>query len=142
MRSGAGYKTKQRESILQRLKENPNRHITVDELTELMHEKGDTVGKTTVYRYLEKLCNDGLVRKYLLPNGDGACYQLCDECCAEHFHLKCTVCARLIHTQCSFLSELAEHIKKDHDFEINQTRTVLYGICRDCREKTESEVKQ
>lgn len=52
------YKTKQRESILQYLIQNKDKHISVEDIVEHLKKKGEAVGKTTVYRYL-----DVLVRK-------------------------------------------------------------------------------
>lgn len=128
-----GYKTKQRERILQSLKDNPDKHMSVDDIIGALNSRGETVGKTTVYRYVDKLCTEGLVRKYVLPEGEGACYQLCDIKCKEHFHLKCVECGVLIHTECAFLSEVASHVMKEHEFAIDSGLTVLYGMCGSCR---------
>ena len=135
MRTQGGYKTKQREKILQCLNQNPDRHLNVDEIVELLRLNGESVGKTTVYRYIDKLCTEGLVRKYFLPEGDGACYQLCDKNCKQHFHLKCVDCGELIHTECDFLAGVAEHVNAEHGFVIDPGLTVLYGFCEHCNSK-------
>ena len=62
------YKTKQSEIVLEYLKENSDSHLTANEIA--MALSGKNVGKTTVYRHLEKLCRDGAVRKYILEEGD------------------------------------------------------------------------
>ena len=60
------YKTRQRDLILEVLKKQGNRHLTAQEVTDLLHKKGTAVGKSTVYRYLEKLAQDGIVKKYMV----------------------------------------------------------------------------
>ena len=46
------------------LLENKDRHLTADEIFEKLRKSGESVGKTTIYRHLEKLCASGEVRKF------------------------------------------------------------------------------
>ncbi|MFR5881428.1 MAG: transcriptional repressor [Cloacibacillus evryensis] len=56
MMSGRGrYKTKHHDSVLAILLENPLRCFTVDGLCESLDEEGRKMGRTTVYRQLEKI---------------------------------------------------------------------------------------
>ncbi|MGX4601218.1 Fur family transcriptional regulator [Faecalimicrobium sp. JNUCC 81] len=133
------YKTKQREIILDYLKENKDRHVTIDDVFKYLEEQGNKVGRTTVYRYMEKLTNDDLLRKYYIEEGAGSCYQYIGdhEDCHQHFHMKCTECKELIHLECSYLEDVNNHILKEHNFIINNAKTVFYGICNNCRGKSE-----
>ncbi len=128
------YRTRQRSEILLCLKKNSQKHLTVDEITELLHSSGSQVGKTTVYRAIDKLVSEGVVRKYDYGNGKSACYQYISdgEACAEHFHLKCTACGQLFHVECDFLNGVSGHIFEHHKFSVDNTKTVLYGICEEC----------
>ena len=120
------YNTKQKSVILEFLKEN-NRHYTARELADSLKDKASTA---TVYRQLESLVESGVVRKFI--TGDSACYQYGETCENNHFHLKCTKCDKLYHVDCSFLSELSGHIKSHHSFTVDNSRTVMYGICQKC----------
>ncbi|MCH5325506.1 MAG: transcriptional repressor [Eubacterium sp.] len=127
------YKTKQSELILEYIKQNADRHLTADEISDGLKSE---VGKTTVYRNLERLCEQGVVRKYILSDGGSACYQYAD--CGQrtrHFHLKCLKCGRLLHLECDHLTEIDEHIKAEHGFTVDPSRTVFYGRCADCSEE-------
>lgn len=137
---GSEYRTRQRELIIERLIAARDRHITADELVEEL--RGDGVGRSTVYRALERLVDKGEVRKYRLDDG-GSCYQYTggDDACREHHHLMCLRCGRLFHTECGFLDELSAHIMKDHKFRLDTSRTVLYGVCEKCAE-AEAEEEQ
>lgn len=128
------YKTKQRSQILNCLIENKEKHLTADEITDALKQKGVDVGKTTIYRTLEKLLEDGSVRKYICEEGKSACFQYVDgnENCHRHFHLKCVKCGKLIHLECDYLSDLEQHIFEHHKFTVDNTKTVLYGICEEC----------
>ena len=132
------YKTRQRELILGFIKQNAGSHLTADNIADALKSEG--VGKTTVYRYLEKLCGEGLVRKYILQEGKSACYQYSENAdCDSHFHLKCLKCGCLLHLECDYLSDLKEHISGHHGFIIDGSRTVFYGICEVCAEKLKKE---
>ena len=124
------YNTKQRKLIEEFIK-NSSEHITAARLVEELAKKGEKVGTATVYRHLEKLVDCGLVRKYITDGG--ACYQYADAGCENHFHLKCTSCGTLFHVDCSFLEGLAPHILEHHGFDVDNRRTVMYGICKNCR---------
>ncbi len=135
-----GYNTRQREKIMDVLLENKGRHMTVDELVYRLKENGVPVGVTTVYRYLELLEKQGLVRKYSAADGGSACFEYLPDpsSCTEHFHFKCTGCGKLYHVDCSYLNDLEAHLKQEHHLRIDNSKTVLYGLCSGCsREKGE-----
>lgn len=133
MKNAAEYKTKQKAALEKAVESSSGAHITVDGLTASLERSGTAVGRTTVYRYLERLAKNGTVRKYVQA-GESACYQYVGDRreCREHFHLKCEQCGRLIHIECGHLEELSRHIEASHGFKVNKLKTVLYGICEDC----------
>ncbi len=133
MRNSGGYKTRQRAVIENILKDNCDIHMTVDDIVLRLNECGENVGKTTVYRTLEKLVNEGKVRKYT-AEGESACFQYLSDMgyCHEHFHLKCTVCGELLHLDCEKIEELTSHISHKHGFSLDISRIVLYGKCAKC----------
>ena len=106
-------------------------HMSADEVHARLTEAGERVGRTTVYRQLERLVASGAARKM---NGDrtGHCYAYADEHCAEHYHMICTECGKLAHLSCDHVEELFHHIKSEHGFVIDPSQTVLYGKCAVC----------
>ena len=99
----------------------------------LINKKMTNIRKTNS---VEKLKNEGKLRKYAQNAGESACYQLVsDGQCHDHFHLKCENCGDLIHMDCRDMTKLAEHIKSHHGFDIDPLKTVLYGVCERCRTK-------
>lgn len=131
------YNTKQKTAILQCIKKMGDKHFTVDGLCAVLEKQGDAVGRTTVYRFLERLNADGVLQKYVMPQGESSCYQYVgdNKSCHEHFHLKCEKCGSLIHMDCDEMHELAEHIKNHHGFNLNPLKTVIYGTCEACAVK-------
>ena len=131
------YNTKQKSEILDFLTNNKGKHFTIDEIVSRLSENGTNIGKTTVYRYMEKLTDDMCVRKYEISKNDAACYEYCGNSglCTSHYHLKCTECGKLFHISCHTLNAINEHILSDHNFIVDNTKTVFYGICSDCNQK-------
>lgn len=130
----AEYKTKQREMILQYMIKNKDIHVTADMLLKYFEYHGTPLGKATVYRNLDKLVKENIVRKYTVEDGTGACYQYgsAGGQCTEHYHFKCSVCGKLYHVQCDFINEISRHIYDQHKFVIDSSKTVFYGTCEKC----------
>ena len=141
MNISTGYKTRQRENLLAFLIKNKEKHINVREISSFLEQEGTPMGTATIYRQLEKLMEQGLVRKYVLDGNSGACFQYIESSgnCHEHFHLKCVTCGRLIHIDCSFLSEASSHIFQHHGFTVDSSQTVFYGKCAECADSTNPE---
>lgn len=132
--SETGYKTKQKAVILDCLKNNSDREFTVDGLVELLKSESFTVGRTTVYRYLDYLVKNGDVRKFVSDSTRQATFQYIEHKheCEEHMHLKCIKCGKLIHLSCDFMNGVSEHILSHHNFRLDNAKTTLLGICEDC----------
>ncbi len=134
------YNTKQKTAILELLKENQGKHFTADDILLSLSGENMSIGKTTVYRYLEKLVSENVVRKYEISKTDASCYEYCPasehSACLTHYHLKCTSCNKLFHINCKTLNVISEHIFSEHNFLIDKSKTVFYGLCDACS-KTE-----
>ena len=127
------YNTKQRDTILRCIESFGDAHFTAADVVERLSGK---IGQATVYRMIDRLADEGRLRKYVVDGTTAACYQSVPDNdaadCRDHFHLKCEVCGRLIHVECGELTRIADHVKSGHGFEIDKSRTVFYGICREC----------
>ncbi|MCQ2433182.1 MAG: transcriptional repressor [Clostridia bacterium] len=135
----SGYHTRQRAAVLSCFVKHPDTHFTAESLLDHLKQDGVIVGKTTVYRTLDKLVETGMIRKFTVGTGDSACYQYTGEnhsACSSHFHLKCLICGTLFHVDCDHLAELGEHLLADHGFSVHYSQTILYGICSACRPKS------
>ena len=123
------YRTKQRELIAGFFRENTDRQFSINDISDKFY---GIIGKSTVYREVSRLADDGFIRKY--PDSDGGfLYQYAGEHCHEHFHLRCINCGKIVHLDCHMMYGICAHINDEHDFEIDMSHTVLYGFCRDCK---------
>ena len=128
------YKTAGRQRLLEFLESRPDCQFTVEELcTEMDKQDGETSRKSTVYRHLSELCDEGLARKYRSDTQSAYVYQYVGQGdCRHHFHLKCVVCDALVHLECAVSEELLSHISAHHGFEVDSGRSILYVLCRAC----------
>lgn len=132
------YRTKQKQYIYDFLKENCERSFTIDEITERIAKQNASVGRTTVYRNVEKLAKSGEVRKFVDQKGKSSTYQYVEHHthCSEHIHLKCISCGKFIHLDCEMMDSVNEHILDEHGFSIDNSKSLLFGLCKNCmREK-------
>lgn len=138
------YQTRQKACLLDYLESNADRHVTAGELIRALDALGTPLSVSTVYRQLERLEFEGLVRRYTIDDRGSACWQYSGgtQSCHTHFHLKCTRCSRLFHLDCAHLNEIAAHVAEDHGFQIDPGRTVFYGICADCQAKSQNNGKE
>ncbi len=134
------YNTSGKRTLLAFLEENTDKQFTVDELMRALSDKDIKIGKSSLYRILDKLCAEGAVRKFKHEETDSSIFQYIgsDAECSHHLHLKCTACGKLVHLHCAQSADLVDHILHDHGFTVDRKRSVLYGLCRDCEEKTHS----
>lgn len=139
------YNTKQSNAIVEYLYGARDTHMTAAAIVRhFSAEAAEHIGRTTIYRHLERLTRDGVLRKYAAPGLSGACYQYAAGDCGagianEHYHLKCERCGTLLHLECDELPAVREHILSEHNFLLDTKRTVFYGVCNDCAAETEEE---
>ena len=130
------YVTQQRKDLLEYFQTMEGQHVTAADVVDCFHRNGKKIGITTVYRQLEKMVDEGIVRKYIIDANSPACFEYVgeDDVCQDPvcFHCKCEKCGKLIHLHCDELKGIAEHLQKHHRFALNAMRTVFYGVCEDC----------
>ena len=90
------YQTRQRRAVLEFLAQHAERQFTVDELLAAMGAAAP--GRSTAYRLLDRLAEEGAVRRFLPEGTHTAAYQAtATGHCDAHLHLKCVTCGKLIH---------------------------------------------
>ena len=105
-------------------------HLTPDELVEVVRKRDSGIGRMTVYRTLEILCDLGQVRP--VYQGTGAAHYVVLED-GHHHHLVCSQCGQVIEfTDCA-IEPMAEMISERFNFTIEGHLLELYGRCGACQ---------
>jgi len=128
------YNTRQKREMLGFLKERSLQHFSVDDVVFEMKNRGESIGRSTVYRYLELLAEQGVVRKYTGVQGITQ-YQHVEDAsgCDDHFHMMCSHCGNLMHVDCTLMRAMSEHLMSAHGFRLDPRETILVGVCEKCR---------
>ena len=134
------YQTKQRQLILALLQENPQRSYSADELADALRQKyqSEAPGKSTVYRLLPRLAEEGMIRRFETDGSHCNYYQFMEHHCHEHLHLQCTDCGKLIHMNNEASRLLLQEINAGFQFWVDGHKTILYGRCGGCRKEINS----
>jgi len=135
-----GFKiTNQRLLVLEALASCPDRHMTAEEIYEIVKPESPEIGLATVYRTIQLLLelqlidrinlDDRYVRYEIGNMGDDSKH--------HHHHLICLGCGRVASFQDDLLEELEGKIMRTTNFKVADHEVKLYGYCEKCGGKTD-----
>ncbi len=127
------YETQQRKILLEYLGNHKDESVSALNVVEYLAQYG--VSKSAVYRNLSDLEKDGKIRRTAKPGERTANYQYvaCEQCKGK-IHISCIKCGKTAHISGNMADMITEGVKSEDDFIIDKQETVLYGICKDCKE--------
>ncbi|MBR1471439.1 MAG: transcriptional repressor [Lachnospiraceae bacterium] len=133
------YKTKTRMAIIDYLKSNPDTRFTARDILKAVNRDGSNLDRSTVYRNLERLCREGKLVKYKETDINAACYQYSEDhgSCHDHMHAQCSECGKIFHLDNAILDDTAKKMKKEYGLEIDYGKTVIIGVCEECKQLNE-----
>lgn len=123
------YETASRRALIDFMKNNSQKQFTADEIA---RELSAFAGKSTVYRLLSKLCEEGELRRLPRTGERGTFYQaIPDDKCLGHLHMKCLGCGLLVHLG-EDESRRILALAHCRDFTVDTKKTMIYGRCAAC----------
>lgn len=129
MKRNDTYNTKQKELILDIIKKQKKEFTVKD----IYNETKNKTGLTTVYRLIDKLIEEGIIKK-TIEKDNKTKYQYLEKCEEKnHFYLKCKKCKSMQHVDCDCINELSNHILKKHEFSADNENIIIGGICKNCQ---------
>ncbi len=131
------YQTKERNLILDYLKQHSDRSFKAKDIIESINTGEEKINQATVYRNLERLCKQGILIKFKKTDAEGAYYQYTSEHehCEKHLHAQCVECGKVFHLEEQFVDEFEEQMKSVYGIKIDPTHTIIAGKCEECKEK-------
>ena len=133
-----GYKTTiQRKILYEVLSENKEKHLSTEEIYDLIKDRYPKVGIATIYRTLLLFEEIGLVYKHNFDDGYQR-YEILspnDTEVHQHHHLVCNQCGTIIEVKEDLMNSLEEIVEKQYNFEILNHVVKFTGICAQCRDK-------
>ncbi len=122
--------TNQRALILEIIHQGQG-HLDADEIYRRARDKKPRLSLSTVYRTLQALKKRGLVEEL---HFDDSHHHYEVKPSAEHHHMVCLGCGRVIEFQYPLSSYIKRNVAKAKDFAIVDTELRMTGYCPKCRQ--------
>ena len=107
-------------------------HLSVEDIEARLKERGERIGKATIYRTMEILVRSGLVEDH--DFGDGfKRYEHLFGGQPVHQHLVCDHCRRVTEFRSRDLERIQGEVSREHGFLPSRHRLEIHGLCADCR---------
>lgn len=124
------YQTEQRKSLFSFLTRHQDRQFTIEELAQSI----DGISISALYRNVNHLVKEGAIQRFQKEGSRKFSYQyIGDAACAEHIHLKCTHCGRILHMDQKSMEIVIKAVRNNISFDIDTHKTILFGSCKSCR---------
>ena len=109
-------------------------HLSVEDIEVRLKERGERIGKATIYRTMEILVRSGLVEDH--DFGDGfKRYEHLFGHQPLHEHLVCTSCRTVVEFDRPEVQRIQDEVAAAHGFLPTRHRLEIYGLCAACQEK-------
>lgn len=105
--------------------------LSAQQLHDLLTDRGDAIGLTTVYRNLQALVDSGQVDAIWDGSGETR-YRYCSD--THHHHLVCRHCGTTVEIQADPVERWAEQIATRHGFRDISHTVEIFGTCPSCAE--------
>lgn len=122
--------SRQREIILETLRENVV-HPTAEYLYELVKEKDPNMSLATMYRNLNKLADNGIIKK--IEGLETSSHF--DHNTHEHYHFICDKCKKVFDVPFEIAPDVAAKTEQKTGFTVKGYDIAIHGICSSCKEK-------
>ena len=128
-----GYKlTPQRKAVIEVMLENQDKHLSSEEIYDVVKKDYPEIGLATVYRTLNTLDELSIIVK--MNFNDGCIrYELDTDEEHHHHHLICRECGKVIEVKEDLLEDIEREIENKYDFQILDHNLKFYGICNVCK---------
>ena len=126
------YQTKQRKELLCFFEKHCDEQLPISAILSELGEK-NIVSRSAVYRNIERMIAEGIIRKSAKAEGIGSLYHyIGSPHCNEHLHLQCNHCGKIFHLENETEEDRLKKVLRNIGFSLDEQKTMLYGICRDC----------
>lgn len=126
------YQTGQRKLLLDFFAAHAGEAFSVDGILAALPAEA-RVSRSAVYRNVDRMAREGLLRRTLSADGAKALYQAAD-CGAEcaRIHLQCEKCGRVFHMEDAQEEARLRDALDRSGFKLDEHASLLSGTCRDC----------
>jgi Fur family ferric uptake transcriptional regulator len=106
-------------------------HLSAEQIGERAEQLRPGIHRATVYRALDALGELGLVTHVHLGRA-GTTYHLAGELVAQHLHLRCSECGKVLDVAGDILDPVRRKVQRELGFRLAPEQVALLGTCSDC----------
>ena len=108
-------------------------HLSEEEIEQALRQRGERVGKATIYRTLDLLVQSKLVAEHDFGEGFKRYeHRLSRE--PVHEHLICLECGKVIEFRSDEVEAVEARVERELGFKPARHRLEIFGLCRECGE--------
>lgn len=130
LRSKGFRVTPQRELIMRIFQDKGDKHLSAEDVFEILTNKGEQISLATTYRTLRMLVEMGILRELDLAESHKH-YELLDPNAAPHHHIICLNCNKTIEFEDEEINRLGEMIAKKYNIEVVDMQFQIFANCLD-----------
>jgi Fur family ferric uptake transcriptional regulator len=138
-----GYKlTPQRSATLDIIFQNEGKHMSTEEIYNLVKKQCPEIGLATVYRTLQLLEEMDIIYRQNFDDGRNRYELNCRNEDHHHHHLICLECGSVTEVKGDLLEKLENNIEKGLSFKIMDHRLKFFGYCKSCWENRDESMEE
>ncbi|NQY80319.1 MAG: transcriptional repressor [Candidatus Caenarcaniphilales bacterium] len=120
--------TSQRETVIRIFQENKEKHLSAEDVYEILSKSNEAISLATTYRTLRMLVDMNVLRELDFAETHKH-YELIDENEAPHHHIICLDCNHTIEFENDEINELGKKIAKQYNVDIVDMQFQIFGKC-------------
>ncbi len=124
--------TQQRSSVAEVVFDSEE-HLSVDDIERALRERGERIGKATIYRTLDLLVRSRLVEEHDFGEG----FKRYENRLSGHSvseHLICVECGTVTRFESPELYQIESRVRSETGFIPIRRRLEIYGLCKACQD--------
>ena len=130
-----GIKTTKHRIEIIRILEHTHQPISADTIYEQMKTTDILISLSTVYRTLDTLIENGLIRKIQFDNESKSLYEINHE--KHQHHFVCIGCNKIITLKECPIKEIVGEFDELNHLQIVGHKLEFYGYCEECQRKNQ-----
>jgi Fur family transcriptional regulator, ferric uptake regulator len=125
--------TPQRETILEIFQNLPTgNHLSAEDLHNLLHNQGENISLSTIYRTLKLMARMGILRELELAEGHKH-YEINQPSPHHHHHLICVRCNKTIEFKNDSILKTGTKTAQKEGYHLLDCQLIIHAICPACQ---------
>lgn len=114
--------------------QNMHNHPTAEDIYEKIGAENPNISKATVYRNLNLMAEQGLIKRVKLSEGPDRY----DFNTSKHYHIRCKRCGKTVDAPMDYIEGINDLLRDTCGFDTDEHIIEFIGLCPDCKLKNKN----